>query len=54
MATVATPAPGGGRLSALGDRHLKYLLVWPAVLVLLLIGLFPIIYTLRCPSRTSR
>jgi multiple sugar transport system permease protein len=46
MATVVPPAPAGGRLSALGDRQFKYLLVWPAVLVLLLIGLFPIIYTL--------
>ena len=45
MATVTTPAPAGARLSALGDRQFKYLLVWPAVLVLLLIGLFPIIYT---------
>jgi multiple sugar transport system permease protein len=46
MATVTTPAPAGARLSALGDRQFKYLLVWPAVLVLLLIGLFPMIYTL--------
>jgi multiple sugar transport system permease protein len=46
MATVVPPAPAGARLSALGDRQFKYLLVWPAVLVLLLIGLFPIIYTL--------
>jgi hypothetical protein len=45
MATTATPAPVGARLSALGDRQFKYLLVWPSVLVLLLIGLFPIIYT---------
>ncbi|MDX1542139.1 MAG: hypothetical protein R3349_12120, partial [Geminicoccaceae bacterium] len=27
------------------DRQFKYVLIWPAVLVLLLIGLFPIIYT---------
>jgi multiple sugar transport system permease protein len=46
MATVVPPAPAGARLSALGDRQFKSLLVWPAVLVLLLIGLFPIIYTL--------
>jgi multiple sugar transport system permease protein len=31
---------------AIGDRNVKYLLIWPAVLILLLIGLFPIIYTL--------
>jgi multiple sugar transport system permease protein len=46
MATVATPAPAGARLGALADRQFKYLMVWPAVLVLLLIGVFPIIYTL--------
>jgi multiple sugar transport system permease protein len=31
---------------AIGDRGIKYWLIWPAVLILLLIGLFPIIYTL--------
>ena len=31
---------------AIGDRNVKYALIWPAVLILLLIGLFPIIYTL--------
>jgi multiple sugar transport system permease protein len=46
MASLTTPAPAGARLSALGDRQFKYLLIWPAVLVLLLIGLFPMIYTL--------
>ncbi len=29
-----------------GERNFKYLLIWPAVLVLLLIGLFPLIYLL--------
>jgi len=37
MATIANPSAGGG---------VKYWLVGPAVLILLLIGLFPIIYTL--------
>jgi multiple sugar transport system permease protein len=46
MATVTPPAPAGARLTALGDRKFKYVLIWPAVLVLLLIGLFPFIYTL--------
>jgi multiple sugar transport system permease protein len=46
MTTLATTALPGSRLGALADRQFKYLLVWPAVLVLLLIGLFPIIYTL--------
>ena len=45
MAT-ASPTPAGGRMTALGDRQFKYLLIWPAVLVLLLIGLFPFVYTL--------
>jgi len=30
----------------LGDRHLKYVLVAPSILVLLLIGLFPLVYLL--------
>ena len=46
MATIATPVPLGARLGALADRQFKYLMIGPAVLVLLLIGLFPIIYTL--------
>lgn len=29
-----------------GERNFKYLLIWPAILVLLLIGLFPLIYLL--------
>jgi multiple sugar transport system permease protein len=36
----------GGHLSALADRQFKYLVVLPAVFVLLLVGLFPVIYTL--------
>ena len=32
--------------TALGDRYFKYWLVWPAILLILLIGLFPLIYTL--------
>ena len=46
MATLAPPVPVGARLGALADRQFKYLMITPAVLVLLLIGLFPIIYTL--------
>ena len=42
---------GGGlgrpdRAGAFIDRNFKYLMIFPAVLVILLIGLFPIIYTL--------
>jgi multiple sugar transport system permease protein len=29
-----------------GERNFKYLLVWPAILVLLLIGIFPLVYLL--------
>ncbi|MEM7021796.1 MAG: sugar ABC transporter permease [Pseudomonadota bacterium] len=36
----------GERLSLFADRRFKYLIIWPAVLVLLLIGIFPLVYTL--------
>jgi multiple sugar transport system permease protein len=45
MATTV-PLGLGERLSLFADRRFKYLIVWPAVLVLLLIGIFPLIYTL--------
>ncbi len=32
--------------AGLGDRGFRYFMLWPAVLVILLVGLFPIIYTL--------
>lgn len=35
-----------GQSTALGDSQFKYWLIWPAVLVILLIGLFPLVYTL--------
>lgn len=34
------------RAGQFADRHFKYLMIFPAVLVILLIGLFPVIYTL--------
>ncbi|MFO1351825.1 MAG: sugar ABC transporter permease [Gammaproteobacteria bacterium] len=34
------------RLSYFSDRRFKYLLVWPAILILLLVGLFPLVYSL--------
>jgi multiple sugar transport system permease protein len=47
---LAAPAPRrvtfGQRMGLLADRQLRYLLVWPSVLVLLLIGLFPLVYAL--------
>jgi multiple sugar transport system permease protein len=45
MATVASPG-FGERLSLFADRRFKVLILWPAVLVLLLIGVFPLVYTL--------
>jgi multiple sugar transport system permease protein len=39
------PALDGGRLSRLADRQFKYLAITPAVVIILLIGLFPIIYS---------
>ena len=39
------PALAGGRLSRLADRQFKYLAITPAVVIILLIGLFPIVYS---------
>ncbi len=41
MAAAQTPSAG-----PFADRNFKYLMIFPAVLVILLVGLFPIIYTL--------
>lgn len=46
MATVAAPVPFAERLGRFTDRRFKHLILWPAVLVLLLIGVFPLVYTL--------
>ncbi len=40
-ARLAEPSPVG----VLADRYFRYLIVWPAILVLLLIGLFPLVYS---------
>jgi multiple sugar transport system permease protein len=45
MAATA-PFDIGERLGLFADRRFKYLIIWPAVLVLLLIGIFPLVYTL--------
>ena len=39
------PAFGGGRMSQVADRQFKYLAITPAVVIILLIGLFPIVYS---------
>jgi multiple sugar transport system permease protein len=47
--TVGVTASGpslGLRLSEFSDRRFKYLVIAPAILIILLIGLFPLIYTL--------
>lgn len=36
----------GDRASAFSDRNFKYLMIAPAILVLLLVGIFPLIYSL--------
>lgn len=36
----------GRRLSEFADRRFKYLVIAPAILIILLIGLFPLVYTL--------
>jgi multiple sugar transport system permease protein len=46
MATTVAPLGFGERFGRFADRRFKYLTIWPAVLVLLLIGIFPLIYTL--------
>ena len=38
--------PLGHRIGVFADRQMRWLLVWPAVLLLLLIGLFPLLYAL--------
>ncbi|MFL5335297.1 MAG: carbohydrate ABC transporter permease [Geminicoccaceae bacterium] len=45
MSQGTAPALAGGRLSLLADRQFKYLAITPAVLIILLIGLFPIVYS---------
>ena len=44
MSIESASPPSAGRPFA--DRNFKYFMIFPAVLVILLIGLFPIIYTL--------
>jgi len=47
--TVRVTASGaslGAQLSEFSDRRFKYLVIAPAILIILLIGLFPLIYTL--------
>jgi multiple sugar transport system permease protein len=39
------PALAGGRLSRLADQQFRYLSITPAVAIILLIGLFPIVYS---------
>jgi len=40
---MSSRAPAYGTI---GDRGFKYALIWPAVLILLLVGIFPLVYTL--------
>ena len=44
MSTLASP--GDGALGRFSDRNFKYLVIAPAVFILLLFGIFPLIYTL--------
>ena len=48
MTAPATSTPRGG-VPAVGlrtDRQFKYLIILPAVFILLFIGIFPLVYTL--------
>jgi len=52
--TVRATANGlAFRISQFSDRRFKYLVIAPAILILLLIGLFPLIYTLVVSVQTS-
>ena len=48
MTTPAMSMPPGGAFTAglRTDRHFKYLIILPAVFILLFIGVFPLVYTL--------
>lgn len=46
MAAPATSPDLSGGLGVFADRQFKYLIIAPAVFILLFIGLFPLIYTL--------
>ncbi len=46
MSASAVDSSVGVRTSRFADRNFKYLMITPAVLVILLIGLFPVVYTL--------
>jgi multiple sugar transport system permease protein len=45
VATTAQRLPFSRRAGNLADKQFRYVLIWPAVLVLFLIGIFPIVYT---------
>ncbi len=44
--TMQNAVPLQQRLSVFSDRHFKYLMIAPAILILLLVGIFPLIYSL--------
>ncbi|HUS52508.1 MAG TPA: sugar ABC transporter permease [Thermohalobaculum sp.] len=44
MSTLANDS--GSRMNRFADRNFKYLVIAPAVLILLLFGIFPLVYTL--------
>lgn len=43
---VGSVAAGGTGRPPVTERWFRYLMIWPAVFVILLVGLFPIVYTL--------
>lgn len=50
MADITLPRKGAGRwtdsVSAFSDRNFKYLMIAPAIMILLMVGIFPLIYSL--------
>lgn len=46
MNVPAARIPFGRRIELFADRRFRYLIVWPAILAILMVGLFPLIYSL--------
>ncbi|MGP1396994.1 MAG: carbohydrate ABC transporter permease [Inquilinaceae bacterium] len=46
MNVPAARIPFGRRIELFADRRFRYLIVWPAILAILMVGLFPLVYSL--------
>lgn len=43
---MSSDTTAGDRISLFSDRHFKYLMIAPGILILLLVGIFPLVYSL--------